>query len=77
MNNTQSGNYEPMIQKNRKTKIKIGNNVWLGAKTIVMDGCDIGDNSVIRAGAVVTKSIPDYSVAAGIPARIIKDRRTQ
>ena len=55
--------------------IKIGNNVWLGAKTIVMDGCDIGDNSVIGAGAVVTKSIPDYSVAAGIPAKVIKDRR--
>ena len=57
--------------------IKIGNNVWLGAKTIVMDGCDIGDNSIIGAGAVVTKSIPDYSVAAGIPAKVIKDRRNQ
>ena len=40
-----------------------------------MDGCDIGNNSVIGAGAVVTKSIPDYSVAAGIPAKVIKDRR--
>ena len=64
-------------QEKHAIGIKIGNNVWLGAKTIVMDGCDIGDNSVIGAGAVVTKSIPDYSVAAGIPAKVIKDRRNQ
>ena len=64
-------------QEKHAIGIKIGNNVWLGAKTIVMDGCDIGDNSVIAAGAVVTKNIPDYSVAAGIPAKVIKDRRNQ
>lgn len=64
-------------QEKHAIGIKIGNNVWLGAKTIVMDGCNIGDNSVIGAGAVVTKSIPDYSVAAGIPAKVIKDRRNQ
>ncbi|MCL4417553.1 MAG: acyltransferase [Actinobacteria bacterium] len=62
-------------QEKHSIGIKIGNNVWLGAKTIVMDGCNIGDNSVIGAGAVVTKSIPDYSVAAGVPAKVIKDRR--
>ena len=55
--------------------IKIGKNVWLGAKSIIMDGCSIGDNSIVGAGAVVTQSIPSYSVAAGIPAKIIKERK--
>jgi acetyltransferase-like isoleucine patch superfamily enzyme len=40
-----------------------------------MDGCDIGNNSIVGAAAVVTKSIPEYSVAAGIPAKIIKSRK--
>ncbi len=55
--------------------IKIGRDAWLGAKSIIMDGCNVGDYSIIGAGAVVTKSVPGYAVAAGIPARIIKDRR--
>ncbi len=55
--------------------IRIGNNVWLGAKSIVMDGCDIGSNTVIGAGAIVTKSIPPYSIAVGIPAKVIKERK--
>jgi len=55
--------------------IKIGRDSWLGAKSMVMDGCNIGDYSIIGAGALVTKNIPDYSVAVGVPAKVIKDRR--
>jgi len=57
--------------------IEIGKNVWLGAKSIIMDGCSIGDNSIVGAGAVVTQSIPRYCIAAGIPAKIIKERKKE
>lgn len=54
--------------------IIIGNDVWIGANAVIMPGVFIGDGSVIGAGAIVTRSIPPYSVAVGIPARIIKER---
>lgn len=54
--------------------VKIGNNCWLGAGVTVLDGVTIGEGCVIAAGSIVTKSIPDNSIAAGIPARIIKPR---
>ena len=55
-------------------KVKIGEGVWLGAHVVVMPGVTIGDNSVVGAGAVVTKDIPSYSIAAGVPAKVIKKR---
>ena len=57
--------------------IKIGRDAWLGTRSIIMDGCNIGDYCIIGAGAIVTKNIPDYSVAVGTPARSVKDRRNQ
>lgn len=50
----------------------IGNNVWLGSRVMVLKGVTIGDNTVVAAGAVVTKSLPANVVAAGIPARVIR-----
>jgi len=55
--------------------IKIGRDSWLGAKSIIMDGCNVGDYCIIGAGAIVTKDIVDYSIAVGTPARVVKDRR--
>ena len=55
--------------------ITIGNDVWLGANTMIMPGVIIGDGCVIGAGAIVTKSLPPYSVAVGVPAKIIKKRK--
>jgi acetyltransferase-like isoleucine patch superfamily enzyme len=52
--------------------ITIGKNCWIGAKVTVLDGVTIGDNCVIAAGAVVTKDIPPCSVAAGVPARVLR-----
>lgn len=52
--------------------IKIGDNVYIGNNVIILPGVTIGNNVVIGAGAVVSKSIPDNSVAVGVPARVIK-----
>lgn len=52
--------------------IKLGNNIWVGAKVTFLDGCKIGNNSVIAAGAIVKGSFPDNVVIGGIPAKILK-----
>jgi len=52
--------------------IHIGTNVWVGAKAVILKGVTIGDNSVIAAGAVVTKDIPANVLAGGVPAKVIK-----
>lgn len=54
--------------------IKIGNDVWIGSDVKILDGVEIGDGSVIGAGSIVTKSIPPYSVALGVPAKVVKRR---
>lgn len=62
------------MQGETRKGIKIEDDVWIGAGAKVLDGVKIGKGSVIGAGAVVTKDIPPYSVAVGIPARVIKKR---
>lgn len=52
--------------------ISIGRNCWIGHRVTVLDGVNIGDNSIIGAGAVVTKSFPENSVIAGVPAKLIE-----
>lgn len=53
-------------------KVKIGNDVFIGAKSIVLNNVSIGDGSIIGAGSVVVKDIPSHCVACGNPARVIK-----
>ena len=55
-----------------KGPVVIGNNVWLGNNVCIMPGVTIGDGAVIGANSVVTHDIPPFSVAAGIPAKVIK-----
>lgn len=55
-----------------KGPVVIGNNVWLGNNVCVMPGVTIGDGAIVGANSVVTHDIPAYSVAAGIPAKVIK-----
>ena len=58
-----------------KTPLAIGNDVWIGARVIVLPGCkQIGTGVIIGAGSVVTKDIPDYAIVGGNPARVIKYR---
>ncbi|MCP1300773.1 sugar O-acetyltransferase [Chryseobacterium sp. S0630] len=53
--------------------IKVGDNVWLGGNVVVLPGVSIGNNSVIGAGSVVTKDIPDNVVAVGNPCKVVKN----
>lgn len=52
--------------------VTIGDNVWIGGNTVILPGVHIGNNTVIGAGSVVTKDIPDWVVAAGNPCRVVK-----
>jgi len=63
------------LQKGKLQRITIGRDCWLGAHVVVM--ADIGEGSVIGAGAVVTKPIPPWSVAVGVPAKVIRSRRPE
>lgn len=54
-----------------RSKVVIGNNVYIGQKTIILRGVTIGDNVIIAAGAIVTKDVPSDSVVAGVPARVV------
>lgn len=54
--------------------IKIGKNCWIGSKVTILDGVEIGEGSVIAAGAVVHQSFPPYSFIGGIPAKLLKSR---
>lgn len=67
----------PMLEQGMKEiqKVTIEDDVWIGARVIILPGVTIGKGSVIGAGAVVSKSIPPYSVAVGNPARVVKTRK--
>jgi len=58
-----------------KSPVTIGPDVWLGVKSTVLRGSIIGEGSAIGANAVVRGSIPEFSVAGGVPARVLADRR--
>lgn len=55
-------------------EVIIGNDCWIGANVILMGGITIGDGAVVGAGAIVTKDIPPYAIAVGIPAKVIDYR---
>jgi len=63
-----------MTQGGRGNKVTIGSDVHVYASAIVLSGVTIGDGAIIGAGAVVTKDVPNYSIAVGVPAKIIGKR---
>ena len=60
-----------------RQSIVIGNDVFIGANVTILDGVTIGDGAVIGAGAVVSKDIPPYAIAVGVPIEVIKYRFSQ
>jgi len=60
----------------RSLPIHIEDGVWIGAGAIILPGVTIGQKAMIAAGAVVTKNIPPFALAAGVPAKIIRDIRS-
>lgn len=63
------------IWSEKKNTIDIGDDVWIGTGAIILPGVVIGDGAVIAAGSVVTKSVPEYSVFGGNPAKLIRNRK--
>lgn len=66
----------PMCEQGfrEEKEVVIGDDVWIGARVIILPGVHIGNGTIIGAGAVVAKDIPDYSVAVGNPATVVKKR---
>lgn len=58
---------------NIPSPVYIGKNVWIGSHATILPGVTVGDDAVIAAGAVVTKDVPEKTVAAGVPARVIRN----
>lgn len=64
---------KPFLGYTKVAEVNIGNQVFIGAGSIILPGVNIGNNVIIGAGSVVSKSIPDNSLALGVPAKVICD----
>ncbi len=68
----------PVLQQGRTARgIEVDDNVWLGAHVVVTDGSTVGRDAIIGAGAVVVGAIPEFAIAVGIPAAVVRDRRAE
>jgi acetyltransferase-like isoleucine patch superfamily enzyme len=66
----------PVVQQARTSRgIEIGPGGWIGAGAVVLDGVQVGPRAIVGAQAVVTEDVPPFAIAAGAPARVLRDRR--
>ncbi len=66
----------PVLQQGRTARgIDVGSGAWLGAQVVVTDGSRVGRDAIIGAGAVVVGDIPEFAIAVGTPAKVLRDRR--
>ena len=62
------------VDTDGKLSVCIGNDVWLGAHSLIMGGITISDGAIVAAGSVVTRNVPPYAIVGGVPARLIRMR---
>ena len=62
------------LQGKSKEPTSIGNDVWIGANSVILAGVSVGDHSIIAAGSIVTKDVPAYGIVGGNPAKLIRLR---
>jgi acetyltransferase-like isoleucine patch superfamily enzyme len=58
-------------QRGRNEPVVIGRNVWIGARVLILKGVTVGDAAIIGAGAVVSRDVPPFAIALGVPARVV------
>lgn len=68
------GDDAEFLARRRRTRVGIGPDAWIGHGAVVMGGVRIGTGAVVGAGSVVTRDVPDYTVVAGAPARVLRER---
>lgn len=69
----------PMMEQSfeEERPVLIGNDVWICDRVIILPGIQVGDGSILAAGAVVTRDVPPYAIVGGVPARIIRMRTAE
>lgn len=65
---------EEFFEKRKSNKVYIGNDVWIGHGAVIMPGVTLGNGAVVGSGAIVTKNVAPYTIAAGVPAKVIGKR---
>lgn len=65
---------EELFRRRRERVARIGHDTWIGHGAIVMPGVSMGDGSVLGSGAVLTRDLPPYAIAVGVPARVLRPR---
>jgi len=73
----ESGSHDLETFEARFEPIIIHDHVWIGTRALILQGVEIGEGAVVAAGSVVTKSVAPYSIVAGVPARVIGERKRE
>lgn len=67
-------NYKKRDLPDTAASIMVGDYVWIGARSIILQGVTIGEGAVVAAGSVVSKDVAPYTIVAGVPAKVVKQR---